>query len=146
MANNKHVLCSEIHSKHVNQLCHHSRAAFKLEQHLMLGNNCNGWIVVDMQLVQKILEFESDSVENTSCVTQLLFKNFRKCLTLHKTMSNLGELDFVCSAGFAQSQNCSMVKTKTMWPRAWVASTFAVVFVRGPPQTPLFCSFKKTMR
>ena len=31
-----------------------------------------------------------------------------------------------------------MVKTKTTWPQTWVTSTFAVVFVKAPPQLPCF--------
>merc|ERR1711884_185575 len=66
MANNKRMFCSEIHSKHVNQLFHHLTAAVKLEQHLSPGNDDNGWIhdMDDMQLAQKILEFENMSVED----------------------------------------------------------------------------------
>ena len=55
IANNKRVFCSEIHSKHVNQLFHHLTAAVELEQHLLPGDDDNGWIhhVDNMQLAQK---------------------------------------------------------------------------------------------
>ena len=93
MANNKRMFCSEIHSKHVNQLFHHLTAAVKLEQHLSPGNDDNGWIhdMDDMQLAQKILEFENMSVEDAPHVTRVLFKNFRKCPRYGENKNNVAE-------------------------------------------------------
>ena len=93
MANNKRMFCSEIHSKHVNQLFHHLTAAVKLEQHLSPGNDDNGWIhdMDDMQLAQKILEFENMSVEDAPHVTQVLFNNFRKCPCCGENKNNVAK-------------------------------------------------------
>ena len=93
MANNKRMFCSEIHSKHVNQLFHHLTAAVKLEQHLSPGNDDNGWIhdMDDMQLAQKILKFENMSVEDAPHVTQVLFNNFRKCPRYGENKNNVAE-------------------------------------------------------
>ena len=122
MANNKRMFCSEIHSKCVNQLFRHLTAAVKLEQHLMPENNDNGLIldIDDMQLAQKFSRLR---------VTQL---------KMHPVSLDL------CSK--ISGNVLAVVKTKTMWPKAWAACAFAVVFVKGPPQTPLFCSFKTTTR